>query len=183
MARKRTNGAKHSGNSHTKAQSERGNSPTLARHERLQQSRQAAEAPHAEWFSSFAHAASRVAGKPIAFILATAAVLAWATTGPYFGYSDTWQLVINTSTTIITFLMVFLIQNTQNRDSAAMQLKLDELIRAINGAHNGLLDLEELSDEELDRIKGHYEALARKSREELRRGLKDTGTIKVPTSS
>jgi len=109
-------------------------------------------------------------------------ILGWAVTGPIFGFSDTWQLVINTGTTIITFLMVFLIQNTQNRDSAAMQLKLDELIRAINGAHNGLLDLEELSDEELDKIKSRYEELARQAREELRRGLKDTGTIEVPSS-
>jgi len=98
-----------------------------------------------------------------------------------FAFSDTWQLVINTSTTIITFLMVFLIQNTQNRDSAAMQLKLDELIRAINGAHNGLLDLEELSDEDLARIRARFEALARESRENLKRGLRDTGTTELPT--
>jgi low affinity Fe/Cu permease len=91
-------------------------------------------------------------------------------------------LVINTSTTIITFLMVFLIQNTQNRDSAAMQLKLDELIRAINGAHNGLLDLEELSDEDLARIRACFEALARESRENLRRGLRDTGTTELPSN-
>jgi low affinity Fe/Cu permease len=107
--------------------------------------------------------------------------LVWAATGPIFEFSDTWQLVINTSTTIITFLMVFLIQNTQNRDSAAMQLKLDELIRAINGAHNGLLDLEELSDEDLDMIRARFEALARESRENLKRGLRDTGTTELPT--
>ena len=82
-------------------------------------------------------------------------------TGPLFGFSDTWQLVINTGTTIVTFLMVFLIQNTQNRDSAAVQLKLDELIRAVNGAHNALLDLEELTDRDLDRLRSRYEALAR----------------------
>src|SRR3954469_3871314 len=132
-------------------------------------------------FSSFAQWVSRWSGRTPMFILAIVVVLVWAATGPLFHYSDTWQLVINTGTTIVTFLMVFLIQNTQNRDTAAMQLKLDELIRAINGAHNGLLDLEELSDEELERIKSHYEALARKSREELRRGLKDTGTIEVPS--
>jgi low affinity Fe/Cu permease len=133
-------------------------------------------------FTRFAKWTSHAAGHPATFFTAVLIILVWALTGPIFGFSDTWQLVINTGTTIITFLMVFLIQNTQNRDSAAMQLKLDELIRAINGAHNGLLDLEELSDEELDRIKGHYEASARKSREELRRGLEDTGTIEVPSS-
>jgi low affinity Fe/Cu permease len=132
-------------------------------------------------FTRFAKWTSRATGHPATFATAVLIILVWALTGPVFGFSDTWQLVINTGTTIITFLMVFLIQNTQNRDSAAMQLKLDELIRAINGAHNGLLDLEELSDEELDKIKSHYEALARTSREELRRGLKDTGTIEVPS--
>jgi len=104
-------------------------------------------------------------------------IVVWAVTGPLFGYSDTWQLIINTGTTIVTFLMVFLIQNTQNRDSEEMQLKLDELIRAINGAHNGLLDLEELTEEDLERIKARYEALARKSREDLKPGLKDTRRI------
>ncbi len=133
-------------------------------------------------FTRFAKWTSRAAGHPATFAVAALIILVWAVTGPIFGFSDTWQLVINTSTTIITFLMVFLIQNTQNRDSAAMQLKLDELIRAMHGAHNGLLDLEELSDEELDKIKSHYEALARKSRKELRRGLKDTGTIEVPSN-
>jgi len=137
---------------------------------------------HDSLFTRFAKWTSHAAGHPATFVAAVLVLLVWAVSGPIFGFSDTWQLVINTGTTIITFLMVFLIQNTQNRDSAAMQLKLDEVIRAINGAHNGLLDLEELSDEELDRIKGHYEALARKSREELRRGLKDTGTIEVPSS-
>ncbi len=133
-------------------------------------------------FTRFAKWTSRAAGHPATFAVAALIILVWALTGPIFGFSDTWQLVINTSTTIITFLMVFLIQNTQNRDSAAMQLKLDELIRAMHGAHNGLLDLEELSDEELDKIKSRYEELARQAREELRRGLKDTGTIEVPSS-
>ena len=100
---------------------------------------------------------------------------------PYSGSTTPGQLVINTATTIITFVMVFLIQNTQNRDSAAMQLKLDELIRAIDGAHNGLLDLEELSGEDLDRIRASFEALARESRENLKRGLGDTGTTESPT--
>jgi low affinity Fe/Cu permease len=133
-------------------------------------------------FTRFAKWTSRATGHPATFATAVLVILGWAVTGPIFGFSDTWQLIINTGTTIITFLMVFLIQNTQNMDSAAMQLKLDELIRAINGAHNGLLDLEELSDEELDKIKSRYEELARQAREELRRGLKDTGTIEVPSS-
>ena len=133
-------------------------------------------------FTRFAKWTSRATGHPATFATAVLIILGWAVTGPIFGFSDTWQLVINTGTTIITFLMVFLIQNTQNRDSAAMQLKLDELIRAITGAHNGLLDLEELSDEELDKIKSRYEELARQAREELRHGLKDTGTIEVPSS-
>jgi low affinity Fe/Cu permease len=137
---------------------------------------------HGSLFTRFAKWTSHAAGHPTTFVAAVLVLFVWAVSGPLFGFSDTWQLVINTGTTIITFLMVFLIQNTQNRDSAAMQLKLDELIRAINGAHNGLLDLEELSDEELNLIKSHNEELARKSREELRRGLKDTGTIEVSSS-
>ena len=108
-------------------------------------------------------------------------ILVWATSGPLFGFSNTWQLAINTGTTIVTFLMVFLIQNTQTRDGTAVQLKLDELIRAIDGAHNGLLDLEELSDEDLARLRAHFEALARVSREDLRRGLRDTGTTELAT--
>jgi low affinity Fe/Cu permease len=108
-------------------------------------------------------------------------ILVWATLGPLFGFSNTWQLVINTSTTIITFLIVFLIQNTQNRDGAAVQLKFDELIRAIDGAHNGFLDLEELSDEDLARIRARFEALARESRENLKGGLRDTGTTELQT--
>ena len=99
----------------------------------------------------------------------------WIVTGPLFHFSDTWQLVINTGTTIVTFLMVFLIQNTQNRDSEALQVKLDELIRAIDGAHNALLDMEELEDEELDRIRLNYSKLAKKARAELRQGIIDTG--------
>src|SRR5215210_1308263 len=130
-------------------------------------------------FTRFAKWTSRATGHPATFATAVLVILGWAVTGPIFGFSDTWQLVINTGTTIITFLMVFLIQNTQNRDSAAMQLKLDELIRAISGAHNGLLDLEELSDEDLARIRTRFEAMARESRENLKRGLRDTGTTEL----
>jgi len=108
-------------------------------------------------------------------MIAGAVIVVWVVTGPLFHFSDTWQLVINTGTTIVTFLMVFLIQNTQNRDSEALQVKLDEIIRAIDGAHNGLLDLEELEEQELDRIRLNYSNLAKKAREELRQGIKDTG--------
>lgn len=108
-----------------------------------------------------------MAGRPAAFMVAVAALVVWAASGPLFGFSDTWQLVINTGTTIVTFLMVFLIQNTQNRDSEAAQVKLDELIRSSRGAHNALLDLEELEEEELDRIRDGYEKLAEEARDEL----------------
>ncbi len=119
-------------------------------------------------FTRFAKRTSNFTGKPITFILAVSVIVAWAVTGPLFDYSDTWQLVINTSTTIITFLMVFLIQNTQNRDTEALQIKLDELIRAVKTANNSLLDLEEMDDQELDRIRDTYTALARKQREQTR---------------
>ena len=131
------------------------------------------------WFTSFAKWAARTTGRPATFLVAVAVIVVWAVTGPLFGFSDTWQLVINTSTTIITFLMVFLIQNTQNRDSEAMQLKLDELIRAVNGAHNALLDLEELDEIELDRLRANYERLAEKAREGKTRGILDTAVIEV----
>lgn len=116
-------------------------------------------------FTRFAKKTSTFTGRPLTFLLAVGVVLVWALTGPLFGFSDTWQLVINTGTTIITFLMVFLIQNTQNRDTEALQIKLDELIRAQKEANNSLLDLEELDDKELDRIREVYLALARKERE------------------
>lgn len=118
-------------------------------------------------FTRFAKATSRVTGRPVAFATAVAALVVWAASGPFFGFSDTWQLVINTGTTIVTFLMVFLIQNTQNRDSEALHVKLDELIRATRGAHNALLDLEELEEEELDKIRADYEKLAEKARGEI----------------
>jgi low affinity Fe/Cu permease len=125
-------------------------------------------------FARFAKWTARATGHPHTFVGAVAIILLWALTGPLFGFSDTWQLVINTGTTIVTFLMVFLIQNTQNRDSEAMQLKLDELIRVVNGAHNALLDLEELEADDLDRIRDRYQELAQAAREALRRGERDT---------
>lgn len=128
------------------------------------------------WYSRFAKAASHFCGRPRVFVLAVAVIGVWIITGPMFGFSDTWQLVINTGTTIITFLMVFLIQNTQNRDTEAIQVKLDELIRATKGAHNALLDLEELEEENLDAFRSKYQALASAARAELSRGLQDTGT-------
>ena len=112
----------------------------------------------------------------MSFALALLVIVTWGVTGPIFHFSDTWQLVINTGTTIITFLMVFLIQNTQNRDSEAAQLKLDELLRATRGAHTALLDIEELSDEELDNIKRCYTELAKRALKDLRSGKTDLGT-------
>ncbi|WP_437225749.1 low affinity iron permease family protein [Planctomicrobium sp. SH661] len=130
-------------------------------------------------FHQFSKFASRFTGHPLAFCLAAFVVLLWMVTGPLFGYSDTWQLVINTGTTIVTFLMVFLIQNTQNRDIAATQIKLDELIRAISGAHNALLDLEELEEEELEEMRSRYEQLAEESRSLLRKGKSDCDCVEV----
>jgi len=126
-------------------------------------------------FTRFAKWTSRVTGRPLAFMVAFMVILVWAVTGPIFGFSDTWQLVINTGTTIVTFLMVFLIQNTQNRDSEAIQIKLDELIRAAKGAKNALLDLEELEDEELDRIHHQYELMAEHARAALQRRRREGG--------
>ena len=126
-------------------------------------------------FTRCAKATSRAAGRPWAFVAACALIVAWLVSGPYFAYSDTWQLVINTSTTIITFLMVFLIQSTQNRDAEALQVKLDELLRVTVGAHNALLDLEELEEQELERIRRGYTRLAERARAKLRSGEPDTG--------
>ena len=127
------------------------------------------------WFSRFARRMAHRSGSPAAFGLAVLTIAAWAATGPIFKYSDTWQLVINTGTTIVTFLMVFLIQNTQNRDSEAVQIKLDELIRATESAHNALLDLEELDDVTLDRLRANYLKLAEQARAALEKGTRDTG--------
>jgi low affinity Fe/Cu permease len=140
------------------------------------------------WFTIFAKITSRATGRPSAFMLAGAIIIVWIVTGPLFHFSDTWQLVINTGTTIVTFLMVFLIQNTQNRDSEALQVKLDEIIRAIDGAHNALLDLEDLEEDELDRIRVNYSTLAKEARAELRQGISDTGRSDIdkrdsPTTS
>ena len=130
----------------------------------------------AAWYSGFSKSISHFCGRPKTFGLAVALIVIWVVTGPMFGFSDTWQLVINTGTTIITFLMVFVIQSTQNRDTEAIQIKLDELIRATKGAHNALLDLEELEMDSLDAFRKKYEMLAAAAREDLLNGTLDTGT-------
>ena len=129
---------------------------------------------HTTWYSRFAKVASRFCGRPVVFTVAVALIIVWGLTGPLFGFSDTWQLVINTSTTIVTFLMVFLIQSTQNRDTEAIQIKLDELIRATRGAHNALLDLEELEEADLDAFRVRYQRLATGARTNVTNGFKDT---------
>ena len=131
------------------------------------------------WYSQFAKHAARFCGRPRVFMLAIAVIGTWILTGPLFGFSDTWQLVINTGTTVVTFLMVFLIQSTQNRDAEAMQVKLDELIRVTVGAHNRLLDLEELEEHELDAIRASYARLAHAARSGLVKGKSDTDTPDV----
>jgi low affinity Fe/Cu permease len=121
-------------------------------------------------FTRFAKWTARTSGHPSTFAVAAAVIIIWAATGPIFHFSDTWQLVINTGTTVVTFLMVFLIQNTQNRDGAAMQIKLDELIRAVHGARNTVLNLEEMTEEELEQLKRHYLELAEQARAKLQSG-------------
>ena len=130
-------------------------------------------------FTHLAKATARLTGRPSTFSLAVGVILLWLVTGPLFRFSDTWQLVINTGTTIITFLMVFLIQATQNRDAEAVQVKLDELLRATAGAHNALLDLEQLEERELDEVLAGYCRLAEGARADLRRGDRDTGVPEV----
>jgi low affinity Fe/Cu permease len=115
-------------------------------------------------FTRFAKWTAKTTGRPITFFLAALVIVVWVVTGPIFQFSDTWQLVINTGTTIVTFLMVFLIQATQNRDAEAVQVKLDEIIRAIGNAQNELLDLEELEEEDLDKIRATYHSMAEKAR-------------------
>ena len=127
-------------------------------------------------YTRFAKAASRFCGRPAVFACSALLIVAWMLSGPLFHFSDTWQLVINTATTIITFLMVFLIQNTQNRDTEAIQIKLDELIRSTQGAHNALLDLEELGERDLEEFRRRYIKLAESARAGEPKGEKDTGT-------
>jgi low affinity Fe/Cu permease len=130
-------------------------------------------------FRIFAERAAALVGSYWAFLLAVLTIATWAITGPYVAFSDTWQLLINTGTTIVTFLMVFLIQNTQNRDAEAIQIKLDELLRSIDGAHLALLDLEELDEKDLDRIRNGYRKLARRARKDLAAGKSDTDVREV----
>ena len=131
------------------------------------------------WFTEAARATARYSGHPLAFSFAFAIVLIWGITGPVFGYSDTWQLVINTGTTIVTFLMVFLIQHTQNRDTIAIHIKLDELVRAMKSAHNSVVSLEDLDDLDLEKLRKKYDAIAEEARRRASRGEKDTGSPPV----
>ena len=130
-------------------------------------------------FTRIARGTARLAGRPATFVCMLLLVITWAIAGPYFGYSDTWQLTINTGTTILTFLMVFLIQATQNRDAEAIQIKLDEIIRCLDNAHNSLLDLEELEEEDLIKMRAHYLALAENARRAVSGGKSDTGVPEV----
>lgn len=129
----------------------------MAKHRKLRRNR--------SLFTRLSQAVSRWAGKPQTFFIAGALIVVWALSGPFFGFNDSWQLVVNTSTTIVTFLMVFIIQNSQNRDTAAIQIKLDELICKLEGAREELLDLEELDEEKLETIRDEFEAMAAKARE------------------
>ena len=130
-------------------------------------------------FSFIARRIAVLAGRPLTFFLAVTLIVAWSLAGPLFGFSDTWQLVVNTATTIITFLMVFLIQNTQNHDTEAIQLKLDELIRATQGAHNAMLRLEEMDDEQVERYRASYAKLAAAARDKLEAGQLDTDSPEI----
>ena len=133
------------------------------------------------WFEQFSKIAAKFSGRSGTFAIACTAVGIWFLSGPLFNYSDTWQLAINTTTTIITFLMVFLIQHTQNRDAEAVQIKLDELIRATKGAHNALLDLEDLTEQEQDYFRSKYEALALEAQKSMITGKSDTGSPELRT--
>jgi low affinity Fe/Cu permease len=135
------------------------------------------------WFVRFAQSVSQFTGQPVTFFIALATIVVWAISGPLFGFSDTWQLVINTGTTIVTFLMVFVIQNTQNRDTTAMQIKLDELIRVTNRARNVLLDLEELDDKTLQELRLDYEKLARKEKSRTRTPVRAEPVPKRPAGA
>jgi low affinity Fe/Cu permease len=131
------------------------------------------------WFTRLTKRVAHLTGRPATFMLATLSLVVWAVTGPLFGFSNTWQLVVNTGTTIVTFLMVFLIQSTQNRDTLALQVKLDELLRVTAGAHNVLMDLEELEEVELERIRRVYMHLAAEARRGADLGRDDVGIPKI----
>jgi low affinity Fe/Cu permease len=136
-------------------------------------------AKSASTFTRFAQFTAHVTGRPATFVFAALVIVVWAATGPIFHWSDTWQLIVNTGTTIITFLMVFLIQSTQNRDAVAVQVKLDELLRVSAGAHNVLMDLEELDEQELERIRGVYIRLAAAARRGVDAGRSDKGVPEI----
>jgi low affinity Fe/Cu permease len=131
-------------------------------------------------FDRFAKVTAKTSGHPSTFGMALGVIVIWALTGPLFKFSDTWQLVINTGTTVVTFLMVFLIQNTQNRDSAALHLKIDELLRAVQGAHTALVSLEDLTEHELDLFKARYTALGHQAKAEILQGRQDTDSPELP---
>jgi low affinity Fe/Cu permease len=135
-----------------------------------------------EFFRKFAHASASAVGSPLAFLLGVLTIAAWVVTGPTFHYSDTWQLVINTGTTIVTFLMVFLIQNTQNRDAKAMHLKLDELIRAVSSARNRLVHLEDLSDSDLAVLEEEFKKLHEKVEKKFEDSKSGNADAKHPRS-
>jgi len=132
-------------------------------------------AKSSSWFTRFSKVTARVTGQPVTFCLALLVIVVWGISGPLFRWSDTWQLVINTGTTIVTFIMVFLIQATQNRDAEAVHIKLDELLRISPGAHNVLLDLEELEEKELERLRAIYGRLAQEARRGVSEGRSDEG--------
>ena len=132
-------------------------------------------AKSSSWFTRFSKVTAHMTGQPVSFVLAVLVILVWAITGPLFGWSDTWQLVVNTGTTIVTVLMVFLILATQNRDAEAMHIKIDELLRVTPGAHNVLLDLEELEEPELERLHAIYCKLAQEARRGVSHGRSDEG--------
>jgi low affinity Fe/Cu permease len=131
------------------------------------------------WFTRLTKFIAHMTGRPATFVLAVAVIVVWAVTGPVFHWSDTWQLLVNTGTTVITFLMVFLIQSTQNRDSVALQVKLDELLRVTAGAHNVLMDLEELEEDDLERIRAVYTKLAAEARRGTDAGRSDEGVPEI----
>jgi low affinity Fe/Cu permease len=136
-------------------------------------------AKSSSWFTRFTKRTAHATGQPLTFALAVLIIAVWAISGPLFHFSDTWQLVVNTGTTIITFLMVFLIQSTQNRDAQAVHIKLDELLRVSPGAHNVLMDLEELEEHELERLRAVYEKLAEKARQGKEGGRSDQGVPEI----